>query len=367
MVVRITSELKRVGVGSKVGHKVYVLPELQQGGLTYLKLALDEMFTMSPGVITSLQEKLKKFGKDGLAKYPDQNVGLCVIQLNAMMDRLAEVDELPRETPINILQGLCICDVKEFVNPFNLLLGQAQLAQSQNIKSDLSAAETLKIAKEHTALATERFHCLNNSNAFNIPGGGGRVNICYNCGESEDGHIALQCPKPSDDAKVKRHKEAAAAARKNSGGGPPKGNKQRTGGPGGRKKWGGDPKNDNRHGNGVEKRGNSWMMFCKKRCCGWNYTHTSGYHTAQHRDGALFCLPREHDYWKMSGKTPPAANNGGGGGGGQSADAGGGAASSNANDSQLRSALSGLVDCHMGVTENADIASLLAEFKQALN
>ena len=150
---------------------------------------------MSPGVITSLQEKLKKFATNGLAKYPDQNVGLCVIELDAMMDRLAEVDDLPRDTPIHVLQGLCICDVKEFVNPFNLLLGRAELAQAQNVKFNLTAAETLKIAKTHTALATEWFHCLNNSNAFNIPGGGGRVNACYNCdSDSEDGHFAPQCP-----------------------------------------------------------------------------------------------------------------------------------------------------------------------------
>jgi hypothetical protein len=354
------------------------LPVLQQGGITYLKLALDEMFTMSPGIVSSLQDELKKFGREGLAQFPDQNVGLCVIELDAIIDRLAEVDDLPRDTPLWILKGLCKCDVEEFVKPFNLLLATAQLAQAQNKKSDLSATETLQLAKEHTALATDLFNTLNISKEFNIPGGGGRVSICYNC-EKNDGHIAPQCPEPRDEAKVKRNREAAAAARRNSGGG--RGGAGRGGGGAGRggagrgrgrgrgnrKKWGEDPnKNGSRETNGVEKRGNHWMMWCKKGC-DWNHTHTSGYHSAFKREGASFCLPREHDFWKMSGKTPPAASNGGGGGGGQSANAGGGAASSNANDSQLRSALSGIVDRHMSVTENADIASLCADLKQALN
>jgi len=48
----------------RLDEKYEQLLEYEQGGITYLKLALDEMFTMSNMVITSLQKFLKKFAQE---------------------------------------------------------------------------------------------------------------------------------------------------------------------------------------------------------------------------------------------------------------------------------------------------------------
>ncbi len=45
--------------------------EYEQGGIIYLKIALDEMFTMSTRVITSLQKFLKQFAQEGVARVPN--------------------------------------------------------------------------------------------------------------------------------------------------------------------------------------------------------------------------------------------------------------------------------------------------------
>jgi hypothetical protein len=44
----------------------------EQGGITNLKIALDEMLTMSNMVITLLQKFLKQFAQEGVARVPDE-------------------------------------------------------------------------------------------------------------------------------------------------------------------------------------------------------------------------------------------------------------------------------------------------------
>ncbi len=53
------------------------LAKYEQGRITYLKIALDEMFTMSNMVIMSLQKYLKQFAQEGIAKVPNEDVRLC--------------------------------------------------------------------------------------------------------------------------------------------------------------------------------------------------------------------------------------------------------------------------------------------------
>jgi len=79
----------------RIEEKYDYLAEYEQGGITYLKIALDEMFTMSNMVIRSLQKYLKQFAQEGIAKVPNEDVHLCSEQINAVCARLAEVDQLP--------------------------------------------------------------------------------------------------------------------------------------------------------------------------------------------------------------------------------------------------------------------------------
>ncbi len=46
--------------------------EYEQGGITFLKIVLDEMFTMSNMVITLLPKFLKQFAQEGVARVPNE-------------------------------------------------------------------------------------------------------------------------------------------------------------------------------------------------------------------------------------------------------------------------------------------------------
>jgi hypothetical protein len=48
--------------------------EYEQGGITSLKITLNEMFTMRNLVITSLQKFLKQFAQEGVARVPNEDV-----------------------------------------------------------------------------------------------------------------------------------------------------------------------------------------------------------------------------------------------------------------------------------------------------
>jgi hypothetical protein len=48
--------------------------DYEQGGITCLKIELDEMFTMSNMVITLLQKILKQFAQEGVARVPNEDV-----------------------------------------------------------------------------------------------------------------------------------------------------------------------------------------------------------------------------------------------------------------------------------------------------
>ncbi len=55
---------------------------------------------------------------------------------------------------------------------------------------------------------------------------------------------------------------------------------------------------------GIDKRNGSWMMNCKS--CGWNDTHTSGYHGEWTCNQSAFKLPATHVFWSKSGSAPSA-------------------------------------------------------------
>jgi hypothetical protein len=100
-----------VNLVKRIDKKIDCLAEYEQGGITYLKIALDKMFRMSNMVIMLLQRYLKQFAQDGIAKVPNKDVRVCPEQLVAMCTRLAEVDALPQESIGFILEGLTHCSL----------------------------------------------------------------------------------------------------------------------------------------------------------------------------------------------------------------------------------------------------------------
>ena len=350
----------------RVKEKYEALSSLQQGGITYLKIALDEMFTMSDVVITSLQEFFKTFARDGVAKFPHENVALLVQQINAVAERLAEVLALPRDTPLLILQGFQKCSVPEFTGPFGLLLNGERVQALEETSEKYSNSACLERVKKITTLAANSFHSLNVSNQWNIPSNRRHSvavkGTCDNCGGD---HYAPSCPHPRDEAKIKKAKDARAASR--GGGGRGGGRGGRGGGRSSdRSKWSRNNSNNSNesehkeYGNGVQKRGNAWMCYCKKKECGWNHSHTSGFHAQWKRDTGTFALPADHDYWKLSGQAPSQGAGGATGASGVSQGLG------SAISTATKSALSGLVTSHQSNTADAGFSSFLSDFNAVL-
>ena len=89
----------------RVEEKYEAMDRLEQGVVTYLKIALDEMFNTSDVVIPSLQEFFKNFAQDGESKYTSENVALLIHHINIVEERLKILSELPRYTPMCILTG----------------------------------------------------------------------------------------------------------------------------------------------------------------------------------------------------------------------------------------------------------------------
>ena len=73
---------------------------------------------MSDVVVTSLREIFKNFARDGVAKYPGENVALLVHDINSVAEGLAEVLSITRDTTLIIINGFTKCSVPEFVGPF---------------------------------------------------------------------------------------------------------------------------------------------------------------------------------------------------------------------------------------------------------
>ncbi len=60
----------------------------KQCGVTYIKLALDEMFTISNTVVATLQGFFENFAKDGIAKVPNEGVHVPTEQIIAITERI---------------------------------------------------------------------------------------------------------------------------------------------------------------------------------------------------------------------------------------------------------------------------------------
>ena len=210
-----------INLVKRIEEKYDYLAEYEQGGITYLKIALDEMFTMSNMVIQSLQKYLKQFAQEGIAKVPNEDVRLCSEQINAVCARLAEVDQLPQESTTFILEGFTRCSVVEFKDIHKLLATTKKVCQMRVQTGRRDSSATLAAVNKLCSEACEVFHSLNLTNKWNIPQGH-RTDAfipvsCFNCVSPD--HTADVCPIPRDEAKIKKAKEARDKAVRESRGG----------------------------------------------------------------------------------------------------------------------------------------------------
>ena len=111
-------------LSQRVDDNFQQLKPLEQGGITYLKFLLDEMFCMMNDVVTALQSFLKEFVDKGLTNTVGENVLEAYAQVKAVSERLLEANQLPLEDLTYVLQILAKCSVPEFTVPFELILNQ---------------------------------------------------------------------------------------------------------------------------------------------------------------------------------------------------------------------------------------------------
>jgi hypothetical protein len=90
----------------------------EQGGITYHKIVLDEMFTISNTVVTTLQGLFEAFAKEGISKALNEHVRAATEQIVAVAERLAKVSALPSECTHHILEGFIWCPVNVFKQTF---------------------------------------------------------------------------------------------------------------------------------------------------------------------------------------------------------------------------------------------------------
>ncbi len=298
----------------RIDKKFEDLSLYKQGGVTYINLALDKMLTISNTVVATLQGFFENFAKDGIAKVPNEDVCVATEQIVAITERLAEVSALPSECTVQLLEGLTKCSVTVFRQAFShLLVGERlrQLCTLTTLHDSTHLGGIKKLCKE----ANNMFNSLNVSKEWNIPQKH-CINACFNC--SDPDHGIPKCPKPIDQSRINKAKSEFSR----SGGGPGYcgGGHNGRNGRGRRHGLGrgrGDGHKANPHGKwksnvkamnavttsgGVGKHKVTWSMMCKS--CGWNTTHTTGFHDSYAKDHALFSLPATHLFWTKSGKSP---------------------------------------------------------------
>ncbi len=218
---------------TQINKKFEDLSLFKQGGVTYIKLALDKMFTISNTVVTTLQGFFENFAKDGIAKVPNEDVRVATEQLVAIAERLAKVAALPCECTVQLLEGLAKCSVTIFRQTFSHLLVGERLRQLRTLTS-LHDSSHLGGIKKLCKEANDMFNALNVSKEWNVPHNH-RIDACIDCGDLD--HGIPKCPKPINQSRI----DKANSESYRSGG--------RCGGRGGRGSHGGRDGRDG-HGNG---------------------------------------------------------------------------------------------------------------------
>ncbi len=272
------------------------------------------MFTISNTVVATLQDFFENFAKDGIAKVPNEDVHVATKQIIAVTERLAEVSALHSECTVKLLERRTKCFVTVFRQTFShLLVGEhlRQLCTLTTLHNSSCLDGIKKLCKE----ANNMFNALNVSKEWNILQKH-HINACFNC--SDPDHGIPKCPKPINQSRINKAK--SKFSRSGGGNGYPGGDHNgRNGrgcrcgsgrGPGDcdkanpRRKWKSNAKAVNAvtTSGGIGKHKGKWSMLCKS--CGWNTTHTTGFHDSYAKDPALFSLPATHLFWTKSSKSP---------------------------------------------------------------
>ena len=73
--------------------------------MTYIKIALDEMFTISNTIVTTLQGFFEAFAKEGIAKVPNEDVRVDTEQIIAVAKDWPKYLRSRLKVPVIFLKG----------------------------------------------------------------------------------------------------------------------------------------------------------------------------------------------------------------------------------------------------------------------
>ena len=337
----------------------------QQGGISYFKITVDTVFKMSIMAEESLKSFIKDFGKNGLAEIPGENVWHITFQVDGVAERLADSGLLRSESLTQYVEGFTYCSVAKFKMVFvnkSVELTYLDAIGGSSLASMSSSDVLLKI-KEVSLAAVTIYDHLQLGKKWNIPGkhvNAALVPKCDNCGDHN--HLSNKCPKPRDEEKCKKAREARAKSRDSEGG---RGGRGRGDGGAGRGSssdgqrapWDSTAKGTN----GVMMIDGVWKMLCNKGC-GWNETHTTKYHDEYQRSAATFKIPAHHPYWLLSGKAYTAAAVVAG----ALSPSVAGATQIPTDSASLLAGLTGVVDRHLTNVESSEMSSFLGDLRDVL-
>ena len=100
-------------------NNTYELQEnIEQGGAVYLYLILSEIFQMTTDVVTDFNTIFTNFKDWSLSKIQGENISVINKQLEYVAVSLNEVDSIPEEAPLDVLNGLSFWSCGYFKNNF---------------------------------------------------------------------------------------------------------------------------------------------------------------------------------------------------------------------------------------------------------
>ncbi len=194
-----------------------------------------------------------------------------------------------------------------------------------------------------------------------MPHCGGRAHNCWNCGGK--GHGVTACKKPKDQKRIAENKQKWEAENgKSLDGTPSKGQYER-------KKWGSSDSNDTGHG--VKAFSGVLHMLCNKGC-GWNKTHTTGFHKQFLVAPSTFpaALPATHPYCVLVAKNGGHIKSSGSNVSPPPPPLSSAASSLTLTENQMvidKSKWRSVLDHHERTSENAKVAALCTSLKELLN
>ncbi len=192
---------------------------------------------------------------------------MAACQLEVVASCFSEIGELPSKPTLDVLEGLSICSCTPFKDTFAFQLTEEQL---HHICLHHGLVDTLTCIKTILQEATSLYNLLNTSNKWNVPHRGGHASACWNCGNSN--HGGGNCKQKKDRKEIAENKKKWEESCGKSS------DKEKDGNTGGghyeRKKWGNTKQPAS---NGVQQFNGVWHMLCNTGC-GWNVTHTIGFH-----------------------------------------------------------------------------------------